>query len=205
VKHTIPTASVAMPSHPAAAALAPYEDKNKKIHAKDIIDAEDQLAAIHDLVQAAFDLARETHAPLQTVLLVIMEKVDALKIVLAEVCACEKAVGKMSGVDPDPIFAAIERHREALAAMESTVWRADCVGPEGQPRIVTGADERAVKAADCGEVKALRELLATPPITSEGARAAMKYLIDLDAADWTAPAVAGKFLPALMKSALLAA
>jgi hypothetical protein len=82
-----------MPSHPAAAALAAYEDQNKKIHAKDIIDAVDQAAAIRDLVQAAFDLARETWEPLQAVLLVITEKVRALEIVLEDVCAYEKSAG----------------------------------------------------------------------------------------------------------------
>jgi D-serine deaminase-like pyridoxal phosphate-dependent protein len=86
-----------MPSHPAAAALAAYEDQNKKIHAKDIIDAEDQLAEIRDLVQAAFQLdegrGREGSATLQAVLFVIVQKVDALDIVLADVRAYELAAG----------------------------------------------------------------------------------------------------------------
>jgi hypothetical protein len=108
----------------------------------------------------------------------------------------------MSGADHDPIFSAIGRHREALAALESTCPRADNVVAKQHGRIVTRADERAVNAADRREAKALRELLATTPVTVDGARAAMQYLIDFDGPDSSA---SGQFLPALMKSALLAA
>jgi hypothetical protein len=108
----------------------------------------------------------------------------------------------MSGVDPDPIFAAIERHREAIAAFESACRRTDNVTAQQQGRRVTRADERAYNAAHRREVKAMSELQSTTPLTVEGARAAMQYLIDFDAPDSSA---SGKFLPALMKSALLAA
>jgi hypothetical protein len=101
----------------------------------------------------------------------------------------------MSGGDPDPIFAAIERHREAHASFTEQCRL------EGTAK----ARKRAYRAADAAEARALRELLATTPLTSGGARAAMKYLVAFDAADSCRPAVAGKFCPALMNSALLAA
>jgi hypothetical protein len=113
--------------------------------------------------------------------------------------------GPVCGSDPDPIFAAIERHREALAALDSACSRTDNVTAKQQGRRVTRAEERALRAADKAEVRALCELLATTPTTVNGARRAMKYLRAFDSEDLVRAAVGGKFLPALMKSALLAA
>jgi hypothetical protein len=97
VKHTIPEDGVAVPGNPAAAAFAAEVDRNKRTHAKNIDDAGDQLAEIRDLVRAAFELdeGRGTQASgtLQAVLNVIVQKVDALDIVLADVRAYELAAG----------------------------------------------------------------------------------------------------------------
>jgi hypothetical protein len=66
--------------------------------------------------------------------------------------------------DVDPIFAAIERHREAWRAFSAACDLTDSVLAEEQGREVTKADKAAYEAYNA-EQEALAALFATPPIT----------------------------------------
>ncbi|HEY1942801.1 MAG TPA: hypothetical protein VGH40_11820 [Roseiarcus sp.] len=69
-------------------------------------------------------------------------------------------------VAPDPVFAAITRHKAAWQA-----WTA----AEGDGGELSQADDAAAGAAHKEEQKALNALLRLPPTTIEGMRAAIKY------------------------------
>jgi hypothetical protein len=76
----------------------------------------------------------------------------------------------------DPVFAAIERHRETLPAFEDALKRTDELVARNEGREVTQADLDADAAAGRAESDALDALLALPPVTPAGARAAIEYL-----------------------------
>jgi len=82
----------------------------------------------------------------------------------------------------DPIFAAIERHKEAHKAY----FKHDDLTDE----------EAAAEHAAC------EELLETIPTSKEGIRAVLEWLITYEAG--MAPEACGKFLPTLLKSPVLA-
>jgi len=81
----------------------------------------------------------------------------------------------------DPIFAAIERHKEAYKAFYK--------------------DEDLTQEEGDEETAACEALLATVPTTKEGIRAALEWLIKFD--EHCVPETSGKFLPTLLKSPAL--
>jgi hypothetical protein len=85
----------------------------------------------------------------------------------------------------DPIFAAIEKHRLALAAFAAASNLTDDVKAEQEGREVTEADWTADDAALKAEGVALEELATTVPLTSAGARAMLEYCASSDAVDFT--------------------
>jgi len=81
----------------------------------------------------------------------------------------------------DPIFAAIERHKEAYKAF----YKCEDMTPE----------EIAEEDAAC------EQLLTTVPTSKEGIRAALEWLVKYDTG--MIPDTSGKFLPTLLKSPAL--
>jgi len=81
----------------------------------------------------------------------------------------------------DPIFAAIDRHKEAYKAYFK---REDLTDEEAE-----------------AETLACEELLATVPTSKEGIRAVLEWLVKYDAG--MVPETCGKFLPTLLKSPAL--
>jgi hypothetical protein len=69
-------------------------------------------------------------------------------------------------VEPDPIFAAIEAHRAADAAL--------LAAEEARDLEVPGADER-LEAANAAEIAAFRNVLRTPATTEDGKIAKARY------------------------------
>ena len=93
----------------------------------------------------------------------------------------------------DPTFAAIERHRLAFRAFSD-----QCLRLDGEPE-----KDQDTAAADAAEVEALDALCCTPPTTTAGARAGIKYVMgvaDVQADDRAARA----YLEELLNSPLLA-
>lgn len=101
----------------------------------------------------------------------------------------------------DPIFAAIERHRTAEARYCAACGLTDEVAADRQGRTIAAADHAEFDAADSAEREARDALLATAPQTPSGARAAIRYCIDVDGLEQYLSA----FLETLLKSPLLAA
>lgn len=104
--------------------------------------------------------------------------------------------------EPDPIFAAIDRHRTCFVTFCEAIERTDNVLADQEGRKVTEADHAAYRAASRIEADALDALLATEPRTKAGARAALEHLIEYDAD--CVPEACAAFLPALLKSPVLA-
>ena len=73
------------------------------------------------------------------------------------------AVAIASGIEPDPIFAAIDRHKEA-----NRIWN----------EIDDDLDETADAAAAVIEGDALADFLSTAPLTVAGIRAGIEYAIE---------------------------
>ena len=102
----------------------------------------------------------------------------------------------------DPIFAAIERHRAAWLAAGDLCCAIDEVAAARRGRKVAQADCKAFERASANAEQALEELLATPPESLDGIRAAVIYILDFDAeclSDLARP-----FLTTLLKSPILA-
>jgi hypothetical protein len=97
----------------------------------------------------------------------------------------------------DPIFDAISRHDERFRLFCALSDRHDV---EGRPE--TKADKAATEAASTAETEAVEALIATPPQTIAGLRAAIEHLAKYD--DGSEPVASGRFLRALMNSPLLA-
>jgi hypothetical protein len=79
----------------------------------------------------------------------------------------------------DPIFAAIERHKETEIRFCAACKLTDEVAAEEEGRVVTSADEAEYEAASAASESALAALLATPPATKAGFHAAFEYIIGL--------------------------
>jgi hypothetical protein len=99
---------------------------------------------------------------------------------------------------PDPIFAAIERHRSTWAAVEAMAPIVDEVAAMRKGRKVTQADWEASERASAMDEQALNLLLNTAPTTAAGMRAAIQYLFGYD--DGRLPENIGQFLVSLLKS-----
>ena len=101
----------------------------------------------------------------------------------------------------DPIFDLIERHRAAFKAFCDASSRTDSVKAKNEGREVTEADEVAYEEASEAQMDLAAELIATPPITVAGMRAAIEHLIKYDAG--CEPVACGQFLATLLESPVL--
>jgi hypothetical protein len=81
---------------------------------------------------------------------------------------------------PDPIFAAIARHRVARESLIVAIPRSDKVTAKREGREVTKADEDAVEALSLDEEAAFLDLLVIVPTTLEGRRALLQHLVQRD-------------------------
>ena len=104
--------------------------------------------------------------------------------------------------NPDPIFAAIEWHREAWRIFDATCGLTDNVVADREGREVTPDDEAAYEAANDAEEAALANMCETPPQTVAGMRAAIEYFVKFDTG--CMPDASGAFLATLLKSPVLA-
>jgi hypothetical protein len=77
---------------------------------------------------------------------------------------------------PDPIFAAIERHRAAFVGWGDVLARQDILPDDALIRV----EEEAARLA---ESETLMAIFVTGPATVDGARAALDYLSGLDEDD----------------------
>ena len=102
----------------------------------------------------------------------------------------------------DPVFAAIERHKEAWRAFDVACDMADGPLADEQGREVTEADEAAYEACNAAEQEAKAAFLATPPITVAGARAGIAHVGWYD--DGVDPETVLAFTLGLLDSPLLA-
>jgi hypothetical protein len=102
----------------------------------------------------------------------------------------------------DPVFVAIERHEAAWTALGLLCSAIDEVAAAQKGREVAEIDRTAyAQASDVAE-QTLDELLTTPPMTVEGLRAAIRYIIELD--DGCLSEVARPFLLNVLNSRPLA-
>ena len=102
---------------------------------------------------------------------------------------------------PDPIFAAIERHRDAWRYFESVLNRVDEVLARQHGREVTPEDERVYEAASRVECAAMATLCDTPPKSVAGMRAAIEHFVKHE--DGCEPEISGYFLATLLRSRVL--
>ena len=82
-----------------------------------------------------------------------------------------------AAVATDPIFALIERHRPPGRVWAEACNLTDEVQAEEEGREVTEADELAYDTANAAEQALFDELMDTPPVTTAGAAAILRYLI----------------------------
>ena len=80
----------------------------------------------------------------------------------------------------DPVFAAIERHEVAWAALGPLCSAIDEVAAARRGRELAEADRTAHARASVVADQTLDALLTTPPLTVEGLRAAILYIVELD-------------------------
>jgi hypothetical protein len=104
---------------------------------------------------------------------------------------------------PDPIFAAIERHKPAWATVGALSPTVDDVAAMREGREITQADREASERASVMEEHALNALLNTTPTTAAGMRTAIQYLVGYD--DGRLPDNIGRFMVTLLKSPLFTA
>jgi hypothetical protein len=107
-----------------------------------------------------------------------------------------------AGAGADPILAAIERHRAAWLAVGDLCRTIDDVAAARRGQKVAQDDLDAYERANATAERALQELLATPPESHDGMRAAVIYILGFDADFMTD--LAGPFLATLLKSPILA-
>lgn len=120
----------------------------------------------------------------------------------ASVFAILGAAARAEALSFDPIFSAIERHRNAWKAFEAVCQITDEILAKRQGRAVTQEDEDAYEAARAAEESDLDNLLATVPTTKAGARAAIEHLLGYERG--CPPRAAGEFAATLLRSPVLA-
>ncbi len=101
---------------------------------------------------------------------------------------------------PDPILAAIERHRAAWAAVGALAPSVDDVAALRRGREITQVDWDGYERASAREQQALDELLTVAPATAAGLRAAVEHFVTFD--DGRLPDDIGLFLATLLESPL---
>lgn len=99
---------------------------------------------------------------------------------------------------PDPIFAAIERHRLAFDEFVRLSSVADEISAISDRRSVTKEDEAALDASELALDETMKALLVTTPATMAGALAAIEYLVEYE--DGRVPHHGAEFLPSLLRS-----
>ncbi len=104
----------------------------------------------------------------------------------------------------DPIHAAIERHKQALAAFTEAIKRTDSVAARNEGREVTEAEEAAEEATSAAEQDALDALLDTEPTTPKGLRALVSYVLRIERDLLSEDTPAYRCLEAVLNSPLLA-
>ena len=95
---------------------------------------------------------------------------------------------------PDPIFAAIERHRAAFARLGEL--------DKSHGRTAADEDIAVFERANAAEEEALSALLETVPTSIAGIIAALKYLLEFN--DDDSGEAIGEFVRTLVQSPLLA-
>ena len=105
----------------------------------------------------------------------------------------------------DPIHAAIERHKQALAAFTEAIKRTDGVAARNEGREVTETEEAAEEATSATEQEAVGALLDTQPTTTKGLRALVSYVLEIERDLLSEDTPAYRCLEAILNSPLLAA
>ncbi len=82
----------------------------------------------------------------------------------------------ISALAADPVYAAIERHKLALAHFNACCRLTDDVVAREEGRTVTQDDLELHRVADDAEATALQEVLTTPPVSIHGTRALLEYV-----------------------------
>ena len=125
----------------------------------------------------------------------------ALRALVGASALAIPTIGASAGARPDPILAAIERHKAAYEAALALSFAIDDViyTPE---REVSEAEWDALQRAHENEDAAFDALLTAPPETSLGMRAIIAHLISID--DGGLSPKVRQLLALLQKSRLLA-
>ena len=95
--------------------------------------------------------------------------------------AIAPAVAIAATNEPDPIFAAIERHKEAWQAFSAACDPTDEISADQEGRAITEDDEAAWDASEEAEREAFYEAIGTAPITVRGIQALLEYAIKIEA------------------------
>jgi hypothetical protein len=82
----------------------------------------------------------------------------------------------------DPVFAAIERHKEAFAAFDAVCPRLDSALADQEGRTITEDDQDAYDEAQEGETEAF-EAMADLPTSIAGLRALLAYIVEYEDPD----------------------
>jgi hypothetical protein len=90
------------------------------------------------------------------------------------------AIGSITPALSDPVFAAIARHKIAWTELGELGPAIDEVVAIRSSRPVTKFDWDAFERASAKAEHALEQLLATPPVSLEGIRIAIIYILDFD-------------------------
>ncbi len=79
----------------------------------------------------------------------------------------------------DPVFAAIEKHRQLEAAFSDVCELTDEVAAREEGREITLSDEETYERALAASDEGLEELLAMTPVTVGGIRAMLTYVFNM--------------------------
>jgi hypothetical protein len=103
---------------------------------------------------------------------------------------------------PDPIFAAINRHKALFHVFGETCSLADEVVAEQQERQVSDAERALYNDAGKLECEARKAFVATIPLTEQGIIAGLKYAAQVDR-DYGQTGHIKKFAKSVRKSPLM--
>lgn len=129
---------------------------------------------------------------------------STLRLFASAPAAAFFAAGAVATVSAtDPVFAAIDRHKEAVRIWLDAETAADAgrAIQEGLPK-PTEADIAHSDRASAAETKAFDELFVTLPTSIAGLRAAIEHIIKYD--EDSIPEASGRYLATLPNSPLFA-
>jgi hypothetical protein len=116
-----------------------------------------------------------------------------------------KASKHAAGPEPqDPVFTAIERHRQAWEAFGEAAKRADTIQAGRDGRTVTPDEESAYHASSEFEAGARKAFLRTLPSTEAGIVAGLKHAAQIDK-NYGSKSRLRKFAKTLRESPMIAA